>query len=369
MHVPLTLNLTITKVVLEWGLNFDPSLRWKARGLSGHKEDRQEEVGILVRAHEEVIAAHDAGQVGNIPESSFEILKRAMSFFGMVRDGADLCDQVFPKKVFNFILGVQRSGGTYLMKQILEAHEIDIYSIPMPLILDDIPRAQVLLGANKHADMNLQCFYQFLQFLAISETVFQNKPIIVNKNIFLVYWLRYIDSLIGKQSNYILTIRDPFECFISFREFISLREKGELDVSMGASHITKFTSSGGGLFHAVNNFKFISIEDWDSLDGWKQFLLYWETYYSNISKQFPLAGNIIPAVYGNGFQQVVNQLTPKSTNRIKINLSSRDRNYSELQYKFGFKVDDLVQAHERVSQAWLLAGIEFPSLEKIQSGI
>ena len=381
MRLPLMLNKTIASAVLDWGLNLDPSLRWKARGLSGHDEHRDGDARALVEAHEETIAAiRDAEQIDKIPTSSFEIYKRAMSFSEMIRDGGDLCDQVFMGKVFNFVIGIQRSGGTYLMKQILQANNIDIYSLPMPLILDDTPSVRILLAANNNADNNLQCLYQFLQFLAISEVAFHNKPIIVNKNIFLGHWLHHVDALIGKQSNYIITIRNPFECFISFLEFgISLEANKSVKFDMPVSalieklgsriKISADETSGGSLFTAVNNFKFISVEEWDSLTAWKQFLLYWESYYSIIPRQLPLKGNTIPVVYGTAFKEVVDQLTPKTNNQVEVNIVSRERNYTKLIDQFGFRADDLSSAHERVTREWRLVGMEFPALDSIQTTI
>ena len=186
---------------------------------------------------------------------------------------------------FFFIIGIPRTGGTYLTKQIFRACNIDYNKVQNALAHDGFPHLAHLSfqgESNIHTNSLLQLAEYLtmveLYYMKYGKLAFQGGVVVPKKFTKSVYNFSIIKELFGSNSNYIITLRHPLTMIQSI-----------LDKSGNMPDNNKFQSRSAiekwALDNMVNN-GFKEQEVIGKMDYVDVLLNYWQNYHY----QMALAG-------------------------------------------------------------------------------
>ncbi len=126
---------------------------------------------------------------------------------------------------FNMVVGIPRTGGTYLTKQLFRACEIDYKTVQNAVAHDGFPHLDHLAFRNK-SNVHTNSLLQVAEYLTMVEIYFgkhnklqQGGKIVVPKKFTKgVYNFSLIDEVLGENARYIITLRHPLSMIQSVME-------------------------------------------------------------------------------------------------------------------------------------------------------
>ena len=218
-------------------------------------------------------------------------IRQSRVYFKEMLTGRPKTIKALQRYRFYLVMGIPRSGGTYLIKQLFRAAGMDYTKVPAALAHDGFPNLGTA-GLLEQGDRFSACgVLQLAEYLTMVDTYFgksggasERRPIVVPKKFTRgVYGFSLIHALLGEAAQYIITLRHP--------------------LSMVQSVLDKSGGMPDGNVFALRS----AIERW-ALDEWLSWgvqgdrvkemsyvdvlLGYWKRYH------FQIAMNAIPAIAG-----------------------------------------------------------------------
>ena len=179
---------------------------------------------------------------------------------------------------FICVVGCPRHGGTYLVKQLFRALEIDRDQVPNAVAHDGFPDArpfQFQEGYNSSTAM----LQQMAEYLALVEVFFADSPradnfiIVPKKATKAAYHGAFFNAALGPSTEYVVTLRHPIPACISTYE-----------KSTGLPPDGKFKVRGNIEEWALRDSEFTGADPQALLgqDYFDVYLGYWEQYHCNL---------------------------------------------------------------------------------------
>ena len=124
----------------------------------------------------------------------------------------DIASKYFDGKAFVFVLGIDRSGGTYLLRQMMRANGLEMRDFSLGMIHDSIPTFGDFFF---NPILQFSICFEFFQYLAWAKEAFSRSHRVFQKRIAYAHWLPHLDAVIGEPATYVVTVRGPLETFAS----------------------------------------------------------------------------------------------------------------------------------------------------------
>ncbi|NDF12274.1 MAG: hypothetical protein EB060_05635 [Proteobacteria bacterium] len=127
---------------------------------------------------------------------------------------------------FFFIVGIPRTGGTYLTKQLYRAAGIDYKSVQNALAHDGFPHIEPLSFKKERGNMHTAGLLQLAEYMVMVEIFYSRNPKFIYKNRILVpkkftkgmYNFPLIDVVFPNNATYLITLRHPLAMIHSVLE-------------------------------------------------------------------------------------------------------------------------------------------------------
>lgn len=361
MDIRLNSHLPIHGATLRFCAGTDPALEWAARGVSGY--DADDDAKSRLEKHDEK-AKDPATFLKDGPEKERldHILETANRFFQEYNSGVNVGERHFRNKDFIFIVGITRSGGTYLLTQLLEANGIDYRHLSLSMVHDGIPSYGHMLDSLTIPMRYAAAAFEFFQFLAWAQEAFDGRGTVVQKRIGYAHWLPQLDAILGDASTYIVTIRNPLHCFGSIVD-LDAAASGLERGSMRHCTLRPDTQNAGRWLQVTQKYHDVSAREWERLNAGQQFVRYWEAYYREFANTPGLKGRLVPLAYGDACRRYIDENYPEFSKGRPVALTTSKRNYDVIKEFFGLSQSIIDEAIANVAADWERNGLVFPAGE------
>lgn len=338
----MKLKLPVNNAVIDYLGNIDTRVEWEARSISAHKRDRK-----LYNLNRKQVS--DAVNFISTPLGKAELeeyMNECLNVFSMlIKLERNKLFEYLGNKKFVFIIGIMRSGGTYLFTELCNITGIKWKHLNMGMLHDNIPDGHNLSNWDKPMNY-LNTLFELAQFLVWAKKEYTGSDIIVQKRVMYAFAMNVIDNVFGDRAKYVITVRHPGPASISFAEFAE-------DI--------EYTSKGW--FSVINKYRDITRENWESMDYRGRYLIFWQVYYENIVRTARLKGEILTAAYERqSFDNVLNRLAVDSGKDYKGCNFKKVTNRTCSDFWSNDKVKNSIQ---NIKRFWNINGYEFPDI-KIQ---
>ena len=240
----------------------------------------QEEEGLAsnkgrfedIQKKAKLVLANDTGKA---------LVTRSYRYFKEMLTGSPETLKNISRFRFFFVVGIPRTGGTYLTKQLFRACDIDYTKVQNALAHDGFPHLSHLSFKNK-SNIQTNGLLQLAEYLTMVEMYFtkfgklaHNGGIVVPKKMTkAVYNFPLIQQLFGQNANYIITLRHPLSMV-----------KSVLDKSGGMPEDGKFAVRSAIERWAMDDwldrgFSEKAVKDMDYIEV---FLGYWQRYHYKLA--------------------------------------------------------------------------------------
>jgi hypothetical protein len=296
---------------------------------------------------------------------SNEIAQKAIEdvyqrFGEMAAGHLDEVKRIYKRHQFLAVVGIPRTGGSYLTAELFSALGYDPTAVPAAIAHDGFPDAQPMAirrGKNTWMAMMLG----MSEYLAIVELFFAAKksvsPLHVPKKLTkAVYAGGFFNAVLGEKAEYFITIRHPIAaCISTYEKSGGLPSDGQFRARSTMEKWIKRDLICTG----------VSNEEFREMEYFSAYVRYWEQYYIH----FALGG------LTTGRQRRIVPFSQRCMGETTQLFHAR--------FSSGRKITDFVssvrldsrhpqwikrgdEALERVAAVWRLVGIPFPSDELAQ---
>lgn len=324
-------------------------------------------IGEWFAQEEEGMATND-GRFENIQEKAKEVLDsklgktlvvRSYRFFKEMLTGRPDTIRNITRFRFFFVVGIPRTGGTYLTKQLFRAGDIDYKKVQNALAHDGFPHLAYLSFKNQ-GNIHTNSLLQLAEFLTMVEMyytqygklAYQGGVVVPKKFTKAVYNFPLIQEIFGMNSHYLVTLRHPLSMIQSV-----------LEKSGGMPDNEQFKVRS-----AIERW---ALDDWvhwganeqavHQMDYVEVFLGYWKRFHY----QLALAG--IPRVPTTTIVPYGKEYMEKAANDLFQNFSLdlkpetfKSAKAPKFSKKDEAKAEKVVK---EMDQFWKSLGLEFPSKE------
>lgn len=323
---------------------FDPQREWELRGVKAHDVDRER----LSSLREEAIK--DFLNSSEFNPTIFDSVKRY--FVELVEDPRGTIRKNFPDRQFYFVVGIPRSGGHYLLKNLLALEGLNLRNFVYGMISDFCPTLKSLLNTNTETGL-LFAYFELAQMLAWMEDVYEGQDRLYKKKTGFSYVVSLLDKIFGDQATYLVTVRRPIP---------SLESQVEYDLGETQDMRQKLESTNALLEvprTVVLRRTDLNEEQWQSLPVWKRHTLRWLVHYSSIVRQGQPEGELIPVEFGEGLVEYLEEFSGRIGSDVKQvdDFEASERGVQALESR-----DFVTETIERVRRLWSKKNCEFPDL-------
>lgn len=293
-------NLMINQGVLEYVANLDTSVEWDKRGYKAtryKKNERNEVQQQLVDAVKDRLGLPKPENIENLPEKLEVFITEALEIYNALknRQFSHVRDFLNNSEIY-FITGPPRTGGTYILKALMELRNEELKHFNHKLIFDYVP-LNTQLGEAYGKEHTNQVIFGWAQWIAWVRRRFdlETYNFIPKKHIGMLNQLGLFDQIFGEKAKYIVTTRNPAEAYQSYVErFVPEDENIDPDLEIG---LWKY---------AVLPRTNLGDERWDDFSFQDQFLLYWCACYLEILN-FDKPEKIEPLVFGKDYERFLKE--------------------------------------------------------------
>jgi hypothetical protein len=270
--------------------------------------------------------------------------------------------QQFHKRFrFQVVVGCPRSGGSYLTKQLFQALGMDAEQVPSVIAHDGFPGAspfQLVSERNEYTAMT-----RFTaEYLTMVELFFSTTPatqdiIMVPKKMHnAAYYGAFFRSVLGPESEFIITIRHPVAaCISTYEKSGGLPEDGKFQVRghIEESMVKDIIFLGG------------NPDTLHSQDYFDVYLRYWEQYYCNLALTgLSASKNWIIVPYGENYMTLA---AKEFYDRFKLDTPVDKFYVSDNRDRHPEWSTKAEQAISRVHNLWQALGLKFPVEEIMEA--
>ena len=317
-------------------------------------------------AQEKEGLAHNQERFNNIREKAGVVLAdsagkesviRSYRFFKEMLTGRPNHIHNMKKFRFYFVVGIPRTGGTYLTKQLFRAAQIDYKTVQNALAHDGFPHLAHMEFKNK-GNVHTNGLLQLAEYLTMVELYYSKHGklthdggiVVPKKFTKAVYNFPLIQEVFGASATYLITLRHPLSVI-----------KSVLDKSGGMPENEKFAVRS-----AIERW---AMEDWmywgtpekeiKEMDYVEVMLGYWKRFHYKLA----LAGiphmpnaRIIP--FG---KEPMNKASKKLFNDFGVDIKPETFKTSELPSFESKETKKAEHVLQDVNQFWKSLGLEFPA--------
>lgn len=275
----------------------DPKLQWEVRGVSGHDANPELIDTLQVQKDQAIV------NLMTTPEGQKKTRDFALECIslmeGFMSKGSDFITDYLGKRDYKFVLGAMRTGGTYIYKGISEIHGHKWDSMALEMVHDSIPEYQFVSEYFK-PNIYFRLLFDMAQFLAWAKREVDS-PTVIQKRIAYAHALPFLNTMFGRDAEYIVTVRDPVNIAYSFANILNMDpfDPNFKAPSLWASYVT---SSGFRM----------SREEWDALSYFQKVLYYWSCYYSDVSNSIGFADQVKLVGFGSGLSDFLEKEAKKA---------------------------------------------------------
>lgn len=315
--------------------------QWELRGFTGHENKGSRRQEVEQQALNDL--TKDRDRLNDILSNP---LQEIADIYNTLRTtDQPAVDSVLPDKKFIFVVGHMRSGGTYLLKELLKIHGRSLEDLNLGLIQDSCPSYPRLRLWRQDEESRLQLFFELAQFLYWVREEFKEAEVVVKKRIAFAHAMPVLDHLFGDRATHLVTVRHPEESGDSFADLEGISKRG-----------SQFNHNGWE--NTAFQFFDLSEEDWDDLNFYEQFLYHWASYYYDMVRDGEVSGEFIPLVFGGQLENHLEDYRERQGSDVSIeqfNATSRQRNRSLPESILKGTLDFL-------EEEWSRIGLTFPEL-------
>ena len=276
-------------------------------------------------------------------------------FYGLATNCSSTIDEARARYRFIPVVGVPRTGGSYLTGEIFCALGYDPTRVPAVVAHDGFPEARpVSRGDNAWVNTLLTTS----QYLTILDLYFSNRgcggPIFVPKKLTKsVYAGSFFNTLLGEEAEYLITIRHPIAACVSMYEKSGGLPPGGRFVARSAMEkwIRRDLSYLG-----------VPAAELAGMEYFAAYVRYWEQYYINLA-MCGLTANRSRTVVAFGTENMEEvarlQHSRLGSGRGITRFVTPEPAYAKHPQWIGRSEEAL----ERVAAVWRLVGLPFPSAE------
>lgn len=257
---------------------------------------------------------------------------------------------------FIAVIGVPRSGGSYLIAELFSALGYEASSVPGAIAHDGFPEAGPTVFMPRHNGW-MRTMLTTAEYIAMLELFFskrQDATIYVPKKLTkAIYASGFFKQILGGDAEFIVTVRHPLACFISTYE----KSGGQppdgafLQRSTIEHWVRRDLLSIG-----------IGSEELATLDYFSAYVRYWEHYYTALAMS-GLVRNKRTTVVGFGAERMQELAAHWHARLGSGRAPSTFLTRPGLQDRHPQWIQRSLEAIERVAALWRLVGIPFPVAE------
>jgi hypothetical protein len=257
---------------------------------------------------------------------------------------------------FIAVIGVPRSGGSYLIAELFSALGYEASSVPGAIAHDGFPEAGPSVFMPRHNGW-MRTMLTTAEYIAMLELFFAKRQAdrvhVPKKLTKAIYASGFFKQLLGSDAEFVVTVRHPLACFIStYEKSGGLPPDGAFVQRSTIEHWVRRDLLSVG----------ISSDELATLDYFSAYVRYWEHYYTALAMS-GLVRNKRTTVVSFGrerMQQLAAHWHARfASGRAPASFLSRaglqDRHPQWIQRSF--------EAIERVAALWRALGIPFPAAE------
>jgi hypothetical protein len=268
----------------------------------------------------------------------------------------DALRQLHERYRFISVIGVPRSGGSYLIAELFSALGYEPSSVPAVIAHDGFPEAGPTVFMPRHNGW-LRTMLTAGEYIAMLELFFGNKHgvrlNVPKKLTKAIYAPGFFRQMLSRDSEFVVTIRHPLACCIStYEKSGGMPSGGAFAERSTIEHwISRDLRSVG-----------TSREELATLDYFSAYVRYWEQYYTTLAMS-GLISNARTSVICFGAQRMqelaaqwqVRFASSRATTKFLTRAGLQDRHPQWMQRSR--------EAIERVGNLWRRMGIPFPADE------
>ena len=287
------MTLKLNQGVLEYLAGINTALEWEERGFKATRYKKDERSKVQQQIIDEVkdrLDFDNSDKLNAFAEESIRI------FQALLNKNFDVIHDLFQGNEIYFITGPPRTGGTYVLKALLELRNENLKDFNHKLIFDYTP-LNTQLGSNYGTNHTNQVLFEWAQWMVWVGKRFdlENYNFIPKKHIGMLYQLDLFDQIFGEKAHYIVTTRDPAEAYQSYADRFFTDNPAK-----------NFTADIGLWKHSVLPRTNIDEERWEDFSFPDQFLLYWCACYLEILN-YGKEEQIHPLVFGKDYERFLKE--------------------------------------------------------------
>ncbi len=358
VSLSLPIELEVSTAFLVYCAGLDPARDWDMGGVSGYN-DRSNDLD-LSKLHELTGNEDESLNLGNN-----EVMKFAVQLFHEHWTGEKIIKKHFPNHTFYFVIGAERTGGTFLLTQLYKATGIDHRTLNRWMLRDMVPRGRNITPTPAYPNANLMGIFELCQFLAWAKFAVDS-DVVVLKNILFVTWMHVLNPIFEDQAKYAVTVRHPIPYVASLLQWSGEYDSWEefISLPLGQTGLPSHPAYDDPDFavYADSNFAstYPNAEDVSPVDI---LLSNWEMRYLDAVHHKP-AGEFIVFEYGDPKVDFFQDRYPEYLQECPDGLEWRKdtRDYDEFCAKYGIDIEETQQRVNKVQDYWKNRGYEFPDI-------
>jgi hypothetical protein len=280
-------NLLLFQGTLEYLAGINPKKEWAERGFkaTGFHKNEMEDLQETIKSEIKIYIENDAPGM-----ESF--LDEALALYEALRDGVYQVarDKIEDSEIY-IITGPPRTGGTYLLKAMMEIRNNDLTAFNHKMMFDYVP-LHTQMGEEMGATMTSQAVFGWVQWLLWASKTFDFSEFqfLPKKHIGVLFQLELFEQIFGDRITYVITTRDPGEAYLSYAErfFPEGKMSDDFDVGLWKNAVLPRTN--------------LDEETWNELELPDKFLLYWCACYLEVLNYGNLE-HLNVLTFGNDYNQ------------------------------------------------------------------
>lgn len=291
------------------------------------------------------------------PEARDAIMRSYQYMISLLIGDLKLLREFQNKYKFICTLGVPRTGGSYLTKQLYNSLGLAEKKVPSSIAHDGFPSCvpfKLADSYNSYTNMlkHLSEFMVMVEMYCKNFPIHENRIIVPKKSFRMSQYAALFNEIFGKLSEYIITIRHPISaCISSYEKSGGFPEDGQFTVRSNIEDIIRQDLEFIGYDEKI-------IRKTNYIDV---YVLYWEYYYSHVFLTGLMRNKNIRVVpfEKESMHGMANSYFAR------FNSCSRPdefyvKNYQDLHSAYRKKSENAIR---RVSHTWALVGMDFPTAQ------
>lgn len=282
------LKLSLHQGSLEYLSGINPQKEWNERGIKATGFSLDESKDVQNEIHDDLQRFFrregDSEKVSRFIQESLDVYEAIYD-----RKFDEIQDR-FTTDTIYFVTGAPRTGGTYLLKELMKIREDDLDNFNHKLMSDPLPKEHIL---DEERMNEPQLVFEWAQWIVWATRELNDGQFIPKKNIGIGLHPHLVDLIFGEMAEYIVTIRSPGESYQSFEERFLPEDGGGYSFDPWRLCVLQRCS--------------IEEEHWDRLNPPDRYLLYWCSIYLEILN-CDFDGRIRGLSFGQYYEQFVREI-------------------------------------------------------------